>query len=273
MLERALTHRSRYRPFGLGILTVVFVFGLARASDVAPAQTPSPSSTARVSATSANVPVTAFDGVWDRIGSITFDPNLPSGQLDEPPYNAEYAARYKAILDAAKAGRPFADPTANCLYAGMPRMMNLALPMEIAVIPSRVFIMAEWNGEVRRIYTDGRGHPADPDPTYEGDSIGRWDHGQLRIDTVALRADTRFASAGAPHSDAMTIHERLWLADQNTLKDEITVLDPKAFTRPYVVTKSFRRQPTWTIQEFVCEENNRNPLQNGVTGAILIPKR
>ena len=71
----------------------------------------------------------------------------------------------------------------------------------------------------------------------------------------------------------MTVQERLWLAGPDTLKDEITVLDPKAFTRPYVVTKTYQRQPDWEIQEYVCADNNRNPVENGVTGAELIPKR
>ena len=217
--------------------------------------------------------VAAFNGVWERVGIAGFDPTLKPGQVDQPPYNAEYAARYKQLIDGQKAGHIFSDPTANCVFAGMPRFMNLAIPMEIAVTPGRVFMMAEWNSEVRRIYTDGRGHPVDPDPTYNGHSTGRWENGQLHIDTVGLRGDTVFAATGAMHSEATTVQERLWLAGPDTLKDEITVLDPKAFTRPYVVTKTYRRQPDWEIQEYVCAENNRNQMQNGVTGAELIPKR
>ena len=220
----------------------------------------------------AQTPVTALNGVWERVGAITFDPNLPAGQLDQPPYNPEYAARYKAVMDAERAGHPMADPTAGCVYAGMPRMMNMVMPMEIGVIPGRVFIMAEWNGETRRVYTDGRGHPADPDPTYEGHSTGKWDKNQLLIDTVALREDTRFNAVGSPHSDAMHVTERMWLADADTLKDEIKVEDPKAFTKPWIVTKTFHRQPSWEIQEYVCADNNRNPISGGVTTAVLIPK-
>ncbi len=227
-----------------------------------------PASAASQPAPAASSP---FDGVWDRVGSITFDPTLPPGKLDEPPYNAEFAQRYKAILDAERAGRPEADPTASCLFAGMPRMMNLALPMEIAVTSGRVFMMFEWNSEIRRIYTDGRKHPEDPDPSFQGHSIGHWEGDRLKVETVALRSDTRFNAAGAPHSDAMKIYETIWLEDANTLKDEIRIEDPKAFTKPYVVVKTYRRQPGWEIQEYVCAENNRNPVVNGVTGATVIP--
>jgi hypothetical protein len=216
----------------------------------------------------------SFNGVWERVGAITFDPTLRDGAVDQPPYNVQYAARYKMMLDAAKAGHPFADPTAACLFAGMPRFMNLAMPMEIAVVPGKVFIMAEWNSEVRRIYTDGRPHPADPDPTYNGHSVGHWDKDQLLVDTVALRSETNFAASGAPHSDAMHISERFWLAAPDTLKDEITVEDPKAFVKPWVVVKTYHRQPTWEIQEYVCADNNRNPVEGNVTGALLTsPKK
>ena len=212
-----------------------------------------------------------FNGVWERVGAITFDPNLPPGQVDEPPYNAEYAAKWKVIKDAERAGHPFADPTAGCLFSGMPRFMNMALPMEVAVISGEVFIMAEWNSEVRHIYTDGRAHPADPDPSFNGHSVGHWDKSQLLVDTIAINDKSRFAAAGSPHSDAIHVSERLWLAGPDQLKDEITVQDPKAFTKPWTVTKTYRRQPAWEIQEYVCAENNRNPIANGETQAVLIP--
>lgn len=230
-----------------------------------------PPSASAATAAQSTAPPSGFDGVWDRVGAITFDPTLPPGKLDDPPYNAEFAQKYKAMLDAERAGRPIADPTASCLFGGMPRMMNLALPMEIAVTSDRVFMIFEWNSEVRRIYTDGRKHPDDPDPTFAGHSIGHWEGGRLKVETVGLRADTRFNAAGAPHSDAMKIYETLWLEDANTLKDEIRVEDPKALTKPYVVVKTFRRQPGWEIQEYVCAENNRNPVTNGATGAMIIP--
>jgi hypothetical protein len=69
----------------------------------------------------------------------------------------------------------------------------------------------------------------------------------------------------------MHISERFWMAAPDTLKDEITVDDPKAFVKPWVVVKTFHRQPSWEIQEYVCAENNRNPVVENVTGALLTP--
>lgn len=211
-------------------------------------------------------PAKNWDGVWERVGGFSFDPTLPPGVLDKPPYNAEYQAKWQASLDAEKAGRPIGDPTANCLPPGMPRMMNMAFPMDVAVTSRVTIVTSEWGEYTHRIYTDGRPHPEDPDPSFAGHAIGYWKGGMLYTDTIALRADTRFNAAGAPHSDAMHLKERYWLADANTMKVEITVDDPKAFTKPWVVTKTFKRRPDFEIAEYVCQENNRNPLNaNGET--------
>jgi hypothetical protein len=212
----------------------------------------------------ADAPVLAFDGVWARIGE---------GMSPPPAYNAEYAARNQVMVDAIKAHHPMTDPSALCMPGGMPRLMAPALPFEMAVTPGRVFMMFEWNNETRRIYTDGRPQQTDPDPTFEGHSVGKWDHGQLLVDTVGFRPDTLFVLNQGIHSDALHITERMWLDSTDHLVDEITTNDPKAFVKPWVVTRVYERHPNWEIQEFVCSENNRNPQQNGTEGIELIPNR
>lgn len=209
-----------------------------------------------------------WDGVWERVGGFSFDPTLPAGVLDKPPYNAEYAAKWQAVLAAEKAGHPKGDPTADCLPPGMPRMMNMVYPMDLTVTPRVTVVTPEWGEQSHRIYTDGRDHPKDLDPSYNGHAIGYWKGGMLFADTIGLRGDTRFNAAGAPHSDAIHLKERYWLAEPDTLKVEITVDDPKAFTHPWVVTKTYKRRPGWEIAEYVCNENNRNPI--GADGATTI---
>ena len=133
--------------------------------------------------------------------------------------------------------------------------------------PRQVTIIAEWSSQVRRVFTDGRGHPApdDLDPTYNGHSIGHWEgrgkDAVLVIDTVGIRADTGFDSSGIEHSDQIHVVERMRQSAPDRLQDEITVIDPKAFVHPWVVTKTYRRgAPDLQIMEYVCEENNRDPL-------------
>ena len=212
-----------------------------------------------------------WNGIWLRQGSINFDPGVPPEQVDMgAPLTPEYAARYKARLAARAAGKPTGDPTATCVPGGMPRLMNMVYPMEVLMAPGQVTVIAEWNSQVRRIFTDGRPHPQDPDPTYNGHSIGRWEGDALVVDTIGLRSDTVFTQAGLEHSDAMRIAERFRMKG-DVLEDELTVIDPKMLTRPWTVVKRFKRAPKgFEMMEYVCEENNRNPVDaSGVTGVVL----
>jgi hypothetical protein len=133
--------------------------------------------------------------------------------------------------------------------------------MEIIQKPKQMTIIAEWMGQVRRIYLDGRPHPEDPDPTFNGHSIGHWEGKTLVVDTVGLRDDTMFDQSGVRHSDKLHIVERFTLIDANTLQDELTADDPVAFYKPWTVKKTYKRAPVdMEIMEYVCQENNRNPI-------------
>jgi hypothetical protein len=224
-----------------------------------------------------------WSGIWNPAERNIFDPNalpppaaggIPSFLPDTsyareyPPYNAEYEARYEATLAKTRAGIA-TDPSGSCWPPGFPRIMTTPYPHEYIIQPHRVTILFEANGQTRRIWTDGRGHPDALDPTFNGHSIGRWEGDTLVVDTVGLRADTLFDVTGAPHSDAIHVTERIRRRDADTMEDRITVEDPKAFTKPWTVTRTYKREPTWEIAEYVCEENNRNPPNpDGTSGFI-----
>jgi hypothetical protein len=150
----------------------------------------------------------------------------------------------------------------------MPRFMVASYPLEILQTSGQVTIIAEWSSQVRRIFTDGRGHPpADEiDITFNGHSVGRWEGQALVVDTVGIRGDTSFDASPLTHSDQLTVSERIYLKDPKTLVAEITVTDPGAFTAPWKVVRTYRRGgPDARIMEYVCEENNREiflPGQN-----------
>jgi hypothetical protein len=215
-----------------------------------------------------------WDGVWGPDEGPLFDPSaalrpeskgLDLYQMrDYPPYNAEYERKYRAILDANTAGKPNNDPAARCLPLGMPRMMAL-YPVEFVIRPSKTYILFEQYSQVRRIFTDGRKHPDDLEPGFTGHSIGRWEGDTLVVDTVGIRGDLTFDTIGTPHSDALHITERLRRTSRDILEDRITIDDPKAFTKPWTVIRHYRRQPTWQIEEFICENNRNAPDANGVT--------
>ena len=212
-----------------------------------------------------------WTGIWIRQGSFNFDSNVAPEQSPNPPYRPDWMARYKAGLELMKKGQAPADPTAGCVPGGMPRIMNMVYPMEILQTPGQVTIIAEWMSQVRRIYTDGRQPPRMPDPTYNGYSVGRWEGQTLIVDTVGLRDDTVFDQTGVRHSAKMTLHEQFREVSPGVLELLLTVNDPVAFEKPWTVKKTFKRaEKGEEMMEYVCEENNRNPIDaNGVVQTIL----
>ena len=212
-------------------------------------------------------------GQWVRgyPGLSRFDPAKPIGLRQEAPLTAEYQAIYQENLAEQAAGGQGIDPTYRCLPPGMPRIMHVYSPMEIVVTPDTTYVLIEHIHDSRRIYTDGRGWPANmyDDPQFSGYSIGRWvdEAGTGRYDTLivetrGLKNPRTYDATGIPfHADGGTIiREKLHLdkANANTLYDEITVIDD-ALTRPWSALKTYRRVaakgPIWW-REDVCAENN-----------------
>ena len=212
-----------------------------------------------------------FTGIWISQGGIGWTPGVPPGRSQNPPLTPGYMKIFEQHLANAARGKPTGDPTAACLPPGMPRIMTMTYPMEITMGPDRVMIYAEWDEQVRRIFTDARPLPDDPDPTYNGESVGHWEGNFLLATTYGLRADTNLESSGLPKSDKAVSYERIWLADDNTLRDEITLVDPVALVRPWTVTKQYKRAPAgFKLMPYVCLENNRNPVDaNGSVEVIL----
>lgn len=200
-----------------------------------------------------------WSGAWENISGILFT-NPRDQPANPPPLNADYAARYQAVRDSADRGVPVNDPTASCVWAGVPRMIVSPYPKEFVITPDRVLILDEYMSQIRRIHTDGRKHPADLEPSYNGHSIGHWEGDTLVVETVGLREDTMYQNTGLPHSDQLTIRERIRLIGPDLLEDEVTAIDPKALTRPWVTKIHYRRQSDWQLFEYVCAENNRNPV-------------
>ena len=212
-----------------------------------------------------------LSGIWINQGGIGWTPGVPPGRTQNPPLTPAYQKIFQRHLANAVAGHPTGDPTAACLPPGMPRLMTMTYPMEITMAPDRVMIFAEWESQVRRIFTDGRPLTTDPDPTYNGESVGHWEGDFLVATSLGFRGDTNMESSGLPKSDKAIAYERIWLADDDTLRDELTLVDPVGFAKPWTVIKTFRRAPPdFKIMEYVCLENNRNPVNaDGATQVLL----
>ncbi len=172
-------------------------------------------------------------------------PNFPFAKGTPPPWNPA-AARYIAEQQALdKAGRPN-NIYVNCLPEGMPSFVIMTLnASEFLFTPGRVTILNEFDGNrQRRIYTDGRGHPEDPDLTFNGHSIGHWEHGTLVVDTVGILPQTFLPlgqSVGHPNNGDLRIIEHIHLAEPDRLEDELEIIAPHVLTAPWKLTKSFVR--------------------------------
>jgi hypothetical protein len=210
-------------------------------------------------------------GIWISQGGIGWTPGIPPGRGQNPPLTPAYAKIFQTHLANAAAGKPTGDPTAGCLPPGMPRIMTMTYPMEITMGPDRVMIYAEWQEQVRRIFTDGRPLPVDPEPTYNGESVGHWENDFLIATSYGFRQDTNMEASGLPKSDQAIAYERIWLADDETLRDEFTLVDRVALTKPWTVTKTYKRAPPdFKLMPYVCLENNRNPIApDGSIQAIM----
>jgi hypothetical protein len=210
-----------------------------------------------------------WDGLWKRGSPVgVWDPTKPGGLGQQPPLTPEYQKIFEANLAKGKVGVVF-DIKGTCGPVGMPRVMILYEPMEIIVKPNMTHMLLESMSPIRRIYTDGREFPKDEGdaPQFVGYSIGKWldtdndgVYDTLEVETRYMRGPRLMESTGIPlHADNQTVvKEKLYLdkADHDILRNEITTYD-HAFTRPWTVSRFYRREHEPNYQEYPCTEDNR----------------
>jgi hypothetical protein len=163
--------------------------------------------------------------------------------------------------------------------------------MEILFTPGRVTMLGESDGNrLRRIYTDGRGHPEDGELTFHGHSIGHWESDTLVVDTINALPQTYIAiseAIGVPNNGDMRITERIHLATPDILHDDLEIVAPKILTAPWKTTRIFFRQRArkFDIVEGVCLQGNYSErvdesgnhvfveIERHPWGNIVAPKR
>jgi hypothetical protein len=256
---------------------IVAVFALTALASVAVAQNfkrpvPTPADWAAL----AKLP--DFTGVWEvpmgappPAASKPADGSSPTAGLSDLFPHLTLTPAYAAKLKALQADAPQDPSTANCLPPGMPGIMGQPYPYEFLLTPGQVTIVGEAFSIIRHIYTDGRPLPADPDPSFFGTSIGHWDGDTLVVESVGFSPLTTIDFI-TPHSDKMRILERFRLTDPDTMSIETTVTDAEALAAPFVTHRILKRHRSWTIAEYICEENNRNFVdRSGKAGIDLTP--
>jgi hypothetical protein len=175
-----------------------------------------------------------------------------------PPRLTDEGQRLVDAFEAGKEeGRNLQTQAANCVPNGMPGIMRLPYPLEFTYSPGRVNILIETYSQVRRIYVDGRALPEDPDPAFNGHSVGRWDGDTLVIETIGVHPMVSVLP-GLHATENTRFVERITRVAPDRLVDEITLIDPGLFAEPYVMTQTYALQPDWEMREYVCQENNRD---------------
>ena len=255
----------------LAVALVVGVAGsnLVYAQSTKPVINPPP--TAKDWANLAKLP--DWSGVWNP--KITDQDK--QAKTNMPPWIPAANELIQFQLAEEKAGRP--PPLfVNCLPEAMPSWMLITHnAMEILFTPGRVTMLGESDGNrLRRIYTDGRPHPEDPDPTFHGHSIGKWEGDTLVIDTVGILPQSLIAiseAAGVPNNGDMRVIERIHLVGKDELHDEIEVIAPKVLTKPWKTTRIFFRQRArkYDIVEGVCLEGYFAPGKDKQGNDIFVP--
>jgi hypothetical protein len=245
----------RNRPLGISsALAIAFICCLALS-----AQDKKPSKPGKVSHSG---PTTDFSGVWmeDRPPATGLQYWVYELNVEEPPMTAWGEAQYKASKSSFGAHPyPLAetnDPVYHgCSPPGVPRVFIHPFPLQIVHTTGEVIMLFEYDSLRRPIYTDGRPHDTSLGPSWMGDSIGHWEGDTLVVDTVNFNDKTWLDRVGHPHSDALHLVERIRRINHDHLLDDITIEDPKAYSKPWTAHLDFLLRPKWRLEEQFCEDS------------------
>jgi hypothetical protein len=187
--------------------------------------------------------------------------SLPADQLnigrtlkDGLPYQPWAAELVKTRL----AKQAVDDPHAHCLPPNYPRAYVLPQYFKIVQTPSLIVLLHEFNASYRQIFTDGRPLPKSMNPTWNGYSAGRWEGGTLVVETAGFRDDLWLDFSGSPMTEAARVTERFRRPTFGTLEIEVTVNDPKAYTRPWTVTLKEKLIVDTDLLDEICLENEQD---------------
>ena len=147
-------------------------------------------------------------------------------QVEPARPEADAITRKRASVDS---------PTVHCQPMGLPGPFLAAVPFKIVQTPGLTLILQEVDNTIRRIYTDGRPLPVDPQPSWHGYSIGKWEGDTFVVDTAGFNDLSWLDAFGHPHSDALRLQERFHRRDYGHLDIQITLDDPKTFTKPLTI--------------------------------------
>jgi hypothetical protein len=173
------------------------------------------------------------------------------GGLPFQPWAAE-------LVKARRADENKDDPDGHCQPLGLVKMHLHPYPRKMIQIPGLLLILFERNTEYRQIFTDGRPLPEDPQPNFNGYSVGKWDGDTLVVESIGFKDGLWLDISGTPLTDAAKVTERFRRPNFGDLKIEVTVDDPKAYTKPWSIQVNQTMALDTDMLEFVCKENEKD---------------
>jgi len=150
------------------------------------------------------------------------------------------------------------EPDANCLPQGVPKIDTAPAPYKFLQLPGLVIILYEAFTQYRQVFMDGRELPKDPNPTWLGYSVGKWDGDTLVVESAGYNGKAWLDQQGHPLTDALHVTERFRRKDFGHIDLEVTIDDPKAYTKPWTAKENLMLMPDGELLEFVCQENEKD---------------
>ncbi len=211
-------------------------------------------------------PVHDISGVWmmknppgSNRGFTNFtytDPKLQEGGKGTPALTAWGLEQFKQAKDS-NGGNYRLDETndpvlTKCYPPGVPRVYFHPYPFEVIHTPKQTLVAYEYDHWMRRVFTDGRKLPADPDALWMGTSVGRWEGNVFVVDTTGFNEKTWLDRLGHAHSDQLKVTERFRRLDRDHLELDIRMEDPKALAKPWDATFYYELRPNWELGEISC---------------------
>ena len=201
-----------------------------------------------------------LSGIWQALTTAAWNiedhsaaKGVPAGQGVVEGGELPYLPAALATRNENFKNRLTLDPETKCFQPGVPRIMYMPFPFQIIQTPTYIGMLFEYDG-LRHIHLNSE-HPEGPIEWTLGDSRGRWEGDTLVVDVTYFNADTWFDRAGNFHSEAMHLVERYTLLDRDHLNYEVTVEDPKVFSRPWKMSMPFYRRIEKNIQilDYECQ--------------------
>jgi len=200
---------------------------------------------------------------WGGTWLPDFDYQRQEYMKNDAPWNSAAAETIQKMLAAKAEGAPYG-LFLDCRPLGMPSwILGSHNAMEILFTPGRVTMLDESDGNrLRRIHTDGRQMPEDPQPAYHGYSVGHWEDGTLVVDTTAILDEVYISpdgeNFGVSNGGNMRIQERIYLTDPDSLRFDLEITAPNVFTETWKTTRYYRRYQGAgsEIVEGVCLQSN-----------------